>query len=227
MDRRRTILELSEAVPGSVSVPLSLLLRPGEFALIRCAEPDRAAGFADICCGLSPVQTGWVSFLGRDWTRLSQARAAALRGRIGRVFYEDAWIDFLDAEANILLSQLHHTRRETTELRARGAALAHDFGLPGLPTGRPSALSAADLARAACIRAFLGEPMMVVLENPIGARCPDLAAPLLNAILGACDRGAAALWLTSGDAVWGDPSTPATARFHLSGRGLTRIRDAA
>jgi phospholipid/cholesterol/gamma-HCH transport system ATP-binding protein len=206
---------------------ISLQLMAGEFALVQCRDFSIASSFVDFCCGLLPLQEGTVRFLGREWSRFSLLQAEALRGRIGRVFHVGGWIDFLDAETNILLPQLHHTRRPLSELRAAAAALAHEFGLPGLPTGRPSTLSAADLARAACIRAFLGEPLMVVLENPVRGQYSDLAAPLLNSILSACNRGAAVLWLTPGDVVWSDRSAPATSRLRLSEQGLFQVRGAA
>jgi phospholipid/cholesterol/gamma-HCH transport system ATP-binding protein len=227
MEKGRAILELVDAMPRLGRVPLSLRLLAGEFALIHCSDPAWIANIADFCCGILPPQQGVVRCVGREWIRLSRVRAAALRGRIGRVFHEGGWIDFLDTETNILLSQLHHTRREISDLRAMAASLAHDFGLPGLPTDRPGDMSAADLARAACVRAFLGEPLMIVLESPVHAQCPDLAVPLLDAILRACNRGAAALWLTLEDAVWTDPSAPATIRLRLSEQGLTRVRGVA
>jgi len=214
-------------MPGMSRAPLSLRLLPGELTLIQCRDSAFAASFVDFCCGLLPPQQGAVRFFGRDWTHLSSEHAAALRGRIGRVLREGGWIEFLDTETNILLSQLHHTRRSLSDLRTAAASLAHDFGLPGMPTGSPSDLSVADLARAACIRAFLGEPLMVALESPVQAEYGDLAAPLLNAILGACNRGAAVMWLTTGDIVWMDRSVPASARLRLSEQGLTRVRGVA
>jgi phospholipid/cholesterol/gamma-HCH transport system ATP-binding protein len=224
MERGHAILELVNAIPQMSRAHVSLRLMAGEFALVQCRDFAIAANFVDFCCGLWPLQEGTVRFLGREWGQFSLLQAEALRGRIGRVFHEGGWINFLDVETNILLPQLHHTRRTLSDLRAAAANLAHDFGLPGVPTGRTSALSAADLARAACVRAFLGEPSMVVLENPVRGQYSDLAAPLLNAILRVCDRGAAVLWLTPGDVVWSDPSTPATTRLRLSELGLTHVR---
>ena len=229
MQRARPILELMNAVPHAQSgpaarAPLSLKLVAGDFVLIECDNPAWAAGFADICCGLWPLQHGAARFFDRDWTGLSPVYAAALRGRIGRIFHDGGWIAFLDMEANILLPQLHHTRRAMPELRTAAARLALDFGLPGLPVGLPGSLSATDLARAACIRAFLGDPLLVLLEFPLQGQSEGLAVPLVDAVLAACNHGAAALWLTPGDAVWTDRSAPATARLRLSEQGLSQVR---
>jgi phospholipid/cholesterol/gamma-HCH transport system ATP-binding protein len=156
-----------------------------------------------------------------------EEQAAALRGRIGRVHGTGAWIGFLGVDLNILLPQLHHSRRSTATLRDIAAELARSFGLPGLPLVRPEALQLPDLTRAACVRAFLGEPRLLLLESPVQAQFRDLVPPLLNALATARDRGAAAIWLTRSDLVWTDRSFPATRRLRMTESGLVPLRDAA
>jgi phospholipid/cholesterol/gamma-HCH transport system ATP-binding protein len=228
----KPVLDLTEAsprrLPGEAPMPpVSFRLMAGELALVDAPDPERAAWFADLCCGLLPLERGHVSFLGHDWAKLPRRYAAALRGRIGRVFARGGWIDYLDIPTNVLLAQLHHTRRDERDLREEAAALAVRFDLPGLPTSRPSELSAFDLARAGCIRAFLGQPALVVLESPLQGRFASLATPLLDAISQARSRGAAAIWLAGSDLVWSDRSTPATQRLRLRDVGLVDMRRAA
>ena len=207
-----------------ISTRLDLKLAAGEFALIECPSAEWAAHFADICCGLHPLQYGVVHFMGRNWADITDMESNALRGRIGRVFHDAAWVGFLDMETNILLSQRYHTRRELPELRSMALELAHEFGLPGLPVGTPGRLPPTDLARAACIRAFLGEPLLIVLEYPLPPGDVELPVALINAISHARNHGAAVIWLTPDDAVWRDRSVPVTQRLHLSEEGLVRPR---
>jgi phospholipid/cholesterol/gamma-HCH transport system ATP-binding protein len=232
MAEAAAILEISEALPrrepGEAPMPaISLRLAAGDLALIDAPDPERAAWFADLCCGLVPLAHGHVSFLGHDWAKQPRRYAAALRGRIGRVFARGAWVEFADTAANVLLPQLHHTRTDERQLRERAAALAVRFGLPGLPTGRPSELSAIDLARAGYIRAFLGQPELIVLESPLQGRFASLAAPLLDVLSQARSEGAATIWLAGSELVWGDRSAPATHRLRLRDEGLTMTRRAA
>jgi phospholipid/cholesterol/gamma-HCH transport system ATP-binding protein len=112
-------------------------------------------------------------------------------------------------------------------LRDAAAELARSFGLPGLPLVRPGALTEADLARAACVRAFLGAPRLVLLESPVQEQFDDLIPPLLDAVAAARDRGAAAIWLTQSDLVWRDRSFPATCRLRLTEYGLVPSRHVA
>lgn len=204
-------------------MPFDLELAAGDLALIEARNPVWAAEFADLCTGLMRLAQGSVRFLGREWNALPVAMAAALRGRIGRVHGRGAWIGFAGTDLNILLPQLHHTRHPVDVLRDAAAELARTFGLPGLPLVRPAALSAGDRARAGLVRAFLGEPRLVLLESPVQGRFPELVAPLLNVLAAARDRGAAGIWLTGSDLVWNDRSFPATHRFRLTERGLARL----
>jgi len=225
MKPSQPVLEIANALvhggpEGYAIPPVTLRLLPGEFALIDTSDPQHAAWLADLCCGLHTPAEGSVRFLGHDWTATTPDFAAALRGRIGRIFGNAGWIDFLDISTNILLPQLHHTWRDPRDLQEEAAMLASSFGLPGLPMGRLGDLSAKDLARAACIRAFLGEPSLLVLESPLQGRFTDLIVPLLDALTSARQRGAAAIWLTGSDLVWPDRTVPVTHRLRLRAYGL-------
>jgi phospholipid/cholesterol/gamma-HCH transport system ATP-binding protein len=221
------VLEIDSARASRADAALSLRLAAGEFALIDTPDPDRAAGFADVCAGLVPLVEGTVRVLGHDWKTLPHEHAAALRGRIGRAFGGDGgWIGFLDVATAVLLPQLHHTRWPAPALRDDAAALARRFGLPGLPLDRPNRVTRADLTRAACVRALLGEPLLLMLESPALGRFAEILPPLLDALATARDRGAAVVWLAPGEQVWGDTSVPATHRYRLREQGLltTRLR---
>ena len=224
MDPGVPVLELAAARPRNPdrapAPALDFQLRAGEFALVDARRSARPTWFADLCCGLLPLAAGSVSFLGRDWASMPLDYAAALRGRIGRVFLSGSWIGFIDVATNILLPQLHHTRDDPRALRERAAALCCTFGLPGLPLVRPGDLAARDLARAACVRAFLGEPALVLLESPVQGRFAGLIPPLLDALASARDRGAAAIWFSRSDLTWRDPTLPATQRLQLGEHAL-------
>jgi len=223
------IIELDKAQaaqsPDELPVPpLSWQLLPGELALIEARNAQTAAWFADLCCGLVPLSDGAARFAGHDWAAMPSDYIAALRGRIGRVFATGGWVGFLDTATNILLPQLHHSRASRDELNALGTRLACSFGLPGLPLENPGDLAPIDLARGACVRAFLGDPVLLLLESPLQGQFEELLPPLLGALADARQRGAAAIWLTRSDIVWSDRSIPANHRLRLRERGLLPAR---
>ena len=206
---------------------LDLPLEPGDLALIDARDLLLASGFADLCCGLLPPQEGEVRFLQRDWSRQPLEMADALRGLIGRVMSNPGWLRFLDATTNVLLQQIHHTRTNLDALREDAARLATHFGLPGLPNGPIAELSPGDLMRLGFVRAFVGEPKLVILESPVQGLHQDLVPALLNRLWEVRDRGGAAIWLTRSRLIWDNPLFPATHRLRLDHQGLSGVKAAA
>jgi phospholipid/cholesterol/gamma-HCH transport system ATP-binding protein len=200
-----------------------LVLRAGELALVRL-EPERhRVPLADVACGLLDLAEGSAKFQGVDWTERSFNDAAGCRARVGRVFEGHAWVSNLDLDENVLLAGRHHTHQSDRELEEAAATLARAFGLPGLPRGRPSAVPRADRKRAALVRAFLGEPALLLLERPTADIYPDIMPPLVNAVNAARARGAAVVWTTSHTAVWADRALRPTVRFAMSGEQMTPL----
>ena len=117
---------------------------------------------------------------------------------------------------NILLPQLHHTPRSVSDLCEEAAALAELFGLPGVPSGLPGDCLRSDLQRAAWVRAFLGRPALILLEEPTADQDSEDVFALIDVIRTARDRGAAVIWLTRKDVIWRDPLLPVTSRYRLA-----------
>jgi phospholipid/cholesterol/gamma-HCH transport system ATP-binding protein len=164
-----------------------------------------------------------VLFQGDDWQAMAPAQAAAARGRIGRCFAGGAWLAHLSVLDNLLLAARTHGQFSQAALGVQAAALARLFGLPGVPVDLPGSLHRADLARANLVRAFLGRPVLVLLEEPRRDLTDRVTAPLVHAIRRVRDRGGAVLWLTTGGAL-AEPSLPADLRFRLAGGRLIRAR---
>jgi phospholipid/cholesterol/gamma-HCH transport system ATP-binding protein len=201
-------------------VAVDLTLRTGDLVLVEPGDEQHEQLLADIACGLVPPERGTVRFLGRAWPEVPPDQANALRGRIGQVLHRGAWIPYLSLLENLLLPQLYHTRRPYGEIRAEAARWAAWFGLTGLPTGRPADVPSAILERAACVRAFLGAPSLIIVESLPGGLDDGLLAPLVNAMRLARDRNAAVLWFLRDPEIYEDRSLPATRRLRLLGDAL-------
>ena len=216
---QRVILRFDETVfsgksrdtsrPGAVNITVC----GGELILIRLARLEQTAAFADACAGITQPSSGTVSFLGRNWSELRPDQANALRGRISRVFKTANWVSHLSLMENILLAQSHHTRRPAHQLCDEAAKLAQLFGLPGLPLGLPGDFTETDLQRAACARAFMGQPSLILLEEPTSGVFLDIISALMSAVRDALERGAAVIWLTRKERIWKDQTLPVTQRY--------------
>ena len=198
----------------------SLVLQPSEVVLVHTTRPALGTLLADLCTGVVSPDAGAVRFLGHDWSELDDDDVNALRSLIGRVFYRANWLDHLSVADNVLLPQLHHTRLSRPRLLDDAIRLARRFGLPGLPDGHPNEVDPGELQRAACVRAFLGAPQLLLLEHPSAGSFPEILAPLVDAMRAACTRGAAVVWITPSERVWRDPWIPISRRLRISGRTL-------
>jgi phospholipid/cholesterol/gamma-HCH transport system ATP-binding protein len=204
-------------------VAIDLTLRAGDLVLVDPGDEQHEQLLADVTCGLVPPARGTVRFLGRAWSEVPPDQANALRGRIGQVLRRGAWIPYLSLLDNLLLPQLYHTRRPYEAIRAEAAGWAAWFGLAGLPTGRPADVPSPILARAACVRAFLGAPSLIVVESLAGGLADGLLTPLVNAMRTARDRDAAVLWFVREPDIYGDRTLPATGRLRLLGEALVPL----
>jgi len=173
------------------ALTLDLVLHPGELLLIRSRHKERSSDIADVLLGLADAGTGFVRFLDGAWHDLTGREAFELRRGVGRVQDRGNWMEARSMMDNLLIPARHHTILPEQELRDRACALAQQFGLPGLPTLLPG-----DLERAACVRAFLGRPALVILEHPMAFEDSDLLVPLMNAVQHVRRRGGSVIWFT-------------------------------
>lgn len=170
-------------------------LGAGDFVFIAGDGREGQLPLGDLAEGLRIPESGSVSITGREWTTISPTEAAALRGRIGRVFTDHGWLSNLDMDENITLVQRHFTTRPLEEIEREAEKLAVSFGLPSLPHMRPATMKKSDLRRAEWVRAFLGDPMLIILEHPLRDVYPEHGSMLAAAIVAARGRGAAVLWV--------------------------------
>jgi phospholipid/cholesterol/gamma-HCH transport system ATP-binding protein len=203
---------------------LDLTLAAGDFALIEVPGSQRGAAFADLCSGLVPLASGTVRFLGRNWHDTPRQHSDALRSHIGRLFHRPLRANTPDVANRVILARLHHTRTAEAVLRAEAVQLALRFGLPGLPAGPARRLTEADLLRAACVRAFLGRPRLVILELPATVQQDDLLHALLEVGAEARGQGLTVIWLAGTGPALRNRLVHATHRLRLTDKGLTTIR---
>jgi phospholipid/cholesterol/gamma-HCH transport system ATP-binding protein len=229
LEAQRVILRFDDAVftdtTGGVtkSDEISLSVCAGDLVMIRLARLEQTAAFADACAGIIEPSSGAVSFLGRNWKELKPDHANALRGRIGRVFKTGNWVNHISLMDNILLPLSHHTRKSARQLSDEAGELAVRFGLPGLPLGLPGDFTAADLQRAACVRAFMGRPSLILLEEPTSGIFLEIISALMDAVRKARERGAAVIWLTRKELIWNDQTLPVTQRYRLVAEKLMEV----
>lgn len=203
----RALLELRQARPGlthnhDLTGIYDLGLNAGDCAVISCTNDLLSSAFVDLLIGLRPLASGQAFCMGLEWAQLSARRADALRGRIGRYTNQGAWVGLFTMETNILLQQMHHTTAPIAQLAQEAETLCHTFDLPGLPTLRPDLMLAQDRRKSGLVRAFLAQPPLVILENPLDEDTGLDADIVLQQVTEARLRGAGFLCLTQSLTLW-------------------------
>jgi phospholipid/cholesterol/gamma-HCH transport system ATP-binding protein len=228
MPERQSILQFDHvSVEAGLAYDMSLAdvtftLSAGELAMVRM-EPQRPRSpLPDAAMGLAELGGGVVGFMGEDWRDMSGYRVAEARGQIGRTFLDGGWISNLDIDENVTLAERHHTRRRLDDIDQEATEFAQIFGLSALPHVRPAVAPRSDLRRAALVRAFLGRPILLVLESPVSRLDTDVLGALVRATSAARSRGAAVLWTADSAEIWGEPALQPTARWRLDMGRLVR-----
>ena len=216
-----------DATSGPGFCKLDLALAAGEL-LVVFLEPEKARRLlADTAEGLTIPTHGVVTFQGEDWQTMTPDRMAQQRGRIGRVFEGECWLSDLNVDQDIMLAERHHTHRAPKAIEAEALQLGRAFGLTELPRGRSAEMGWQDLRKASYVRAFLGAPILILLENPTSGLDTEALAALLKVTRTARQRGAAVLWTTDQLEVFDHPELCPTRRWRLDGSQMQVLRETA
>ena len=200
----------------------NLVLPRGGLVLVRVDTDHLDHPLADLAQGLVAPTSGSVFYDGVDWQQRSPGAASDCRGRIGRVFRRGGWISNLDLDENIMLAQRYHTGRTDEDMVAEMEKLAADLGMPVLPRLRPAQVNRLELRRAQWVRALLGRPELLLLDQPARELPAGWAAPLVRLVQERRAEGCTVLWITSTRDDWDNPALKPSLKFELKDMKMRR-----
>ena len=181
---RRTIVD-------GVSCDLAL----GQIAIIRGASGSGKTTLLALVGAMLRPTTGEVLLEGEPTSRLRDAhRAEVRRSTVGFVFQDLQLIEDLSVTDNVLLPFVPVGVR--AEHRARAASLLERFGIGELAHARAGQLSGGERQRVAIARALLGDPKLLLLDEPTAHLDDARAAQLLEQIAAIAADGRAVVTAT-------------------------------
>jgi putative ABC transport system ATP-binding protein len=186
-----------ESVVGVADATLALEKKA--FAVLSGPSGSGKTTLLNLLGLLDTPTAGTLTFEGADVAALDErGRARLRRERLGFVFQAHQLVPVLSAEENVALALwIRRLPEETCRVRAR-AALA-DVGLGGLEARRPDALSGGQRQRVAVARAIVGEPVLVLADEPTASLDSETAGRLLDLFARIHDERGVAFLFSSHD----------------------------
>lgn len=168
------LIDVSKTYPGRSGLPVtalqsvSLLVQPGDFALVVGRSGSGKSTLLNLAAGLTAPTSGTVRVHGEDLWRLNDARRSALRNRhFGFIFQFPSLIQSLDITENILLPELFGDEKGGGEGRARKlAGILERLMISDKKHALPRQLSAGQQQRAVIARALLQHPSILLADEP-------------------------------------------------------------
>jgi putative ABC transport system ATP-binding protein len=158
----------------------SLRIEAGELAVLAGPSGSGKTTLLNLLGLLDTPDAGRIVFEGRDVSTLAErGRARIRRERVGFVFQSHQLVPVLTAEENVALALwIRDLPEEECRRRAR-EALART-GVAGLEGRRPDALSGGQRQRVAVARALVGNPALLLADEPTASLDSETAGRLLD-----------------------------------------------
>jgi putative ABC transport system ATP-binding protein len=196
---------------------VSLKLGAGEYVAVIGESGIGKSTLLNVIAGLEPVDAGEIVFEEKRVNSLDDDALSLLRReKFGFIFQAFHILPHLDVEQNVALPLL--LRGITSSEKAKTAIAS--VGLAGRERSLPRELSGGELQRVAVARALVGEPRLVLADEPTGNLDPDNARQVLALIRTLLkEKGSAAILATHSE----QAAAGCDRRFRLSSGGLTEI----
>ena len=148
---------------------VNLSVDSGDYVSIVGPSGSGKSTLMNIIGMLDRADEGQYLFDGKDVTQLSDDDQAAIRNKkIGFVFQSFFLLSKLNAVENVMIPLLYRGVGEK-EARVRAEEMLDKMGLADRKTHLPSEMSGGQQQRVAIARALIGEPELILADEPTGA----------------------------------------------------------
>ncbi len=161
---------------------VSLQVPKGQFLSVMGSSGSGKSTLLNLLGALDTPTSGAITIDGREISRLPDEELSRFRrDRLGFIFQFFNLLPTLTALENVILPMLL-SGRARGELEPKAEALLEQVGLKGRSGHRPDELSGGEMQRVAVARALLGEPALLLADEPTGNLDSKTGAEVLRLI---------------------------------------------
>ena len=204
----------------TVLAGVTLRVEPGEYVAIVGESGVGKSTLLNIIAGLEPPDSGEILFEEKNLSDLDDdARTLLRRDRFGFVFQAFHVLPHLTVEQNVGLPLLLRAFKPA-EIKTRSVSILAAVGLAGRENSMPRELSGGELQRVAIARALVGEPKLVLADEPTGNLDQENARQVLALLREQVKaHGAAGILVTHSEAA----AATCDRRYLLTSAGLAPL----
>ena len=186
---------VSDEVETTALHDIDLHVEAGEFVAIMGPSGCGKSTLLNTLGTVDRPTAGRYLFGDRDLAALDEKELAKFRGAtLGFVFQSFNLIDELTIEENVALGLAY--RKDAGDRRARVAAAMDKVGIAHRARHYPHQLSGGQQQRAAIARAIVGDPKLILADEPTGNLDTANGEQVMNILTGLNDEGATIVMVT-------------------------------
>jgi cell division transport system ATP-binding protein len=174
---------------------MNLVIERGEFVFVTGPSGSGKSTLLRMLYRAETVDQGRILFLGRDIARLSEGSIPFLRRNIGVVFQDFKLVPSWSVFENVAIT-LEVLGLPSRLIRSRVGEALERVGLHGRGEDPAGVMSGGEKQRVAIARAIVGEPALILADEPTGNLDPQLATDILGLFEEIHETGATVLFAT-------------------------------
>jgi putative ABC transport system ATP-binding protein len=180
---------------------VSLSVPKGQFLSVMGSSGSGKSTMLNLLGALDLPTSGTISIDGRELSKLSDDDLSRFRrDRLGFVFQFFNLLPTMTAVENAMLPALLSGKKRE-EVQPKAQALLEQVGLKGRSHHRPDELSGGEMQRVAVARAILGEPALLLADEPTGNLDSKTGVEVLEMLEGLHRAGRTIVMITHDQAV--------------------------